>query len=273
MTADASSRQRVITDLESTFFVEAGAGTGKTSVLTQRIVHVVAAGRSTIDRLAAVTFTEAAAAELRDRVRTGLEQAALDTGRSTDERARCRAAAQDVDQASISTIHAFAGELLRTFPIEAGLPQGFATLDEIQQALLFDARFRTWFWQDALHEPLRAAVKRALLLGLGQESLRSLAAALEDVHDLLGPETSWEAPPPPSAGRAAAFAGTRLTQLQRCMPYALDGTDDPLVRVVLGARSSARQLLADRHGGRSAVCPARRRQASVVGRRLSGPLA
>src|SRR5262249_26036608 len=51
-------------------------------------------------------------------------------------------------------------------------------------------------------------------------------------------------PPPPSAGRAAWFAGTRLTQLQRCVPYALDGADDPLVRVVLGNRSSARQLLA-----------------------------
>ena len=212
--------------------------------LTTRIVNVLAAGRCTVDQLAAVTFTEAAAAALRDRVRTALELAALDPARPDAERARCQTAAQDIDQASISTIHAFAGELLRSFPLEAGLPPGFATLDEIQQALHFDDRFKAWFRRDALHEPLRTPVKRALLLGLSQDTLRALAASLEEVHDLLGPDTAWEAPPPPSHGRAAWFAGTRLTQLQRSVPYALDGVDDPLVRVVLGNRSGARQLLA-----------------------------
>ncbi len=244
MIDDAAVRQRLVTELDSTFFVEAGAGTGKTTVVTLRIVNVLATGRCTIDQLAAVTFTEAAAAELRDRVRTALEVAALQDTRPEDERARCRAAAQDVDQASISTIHAFAAELLRTFPLEAGLPPGFVAMDEIQQALLFDERFKAWFWRDALQEPLRTRVKRALLLGLGQESLRALAASLEELHDLLGPDTKWGAPTPPSARRAAWFAGTRLTQLQRCVPYALDGADDPLVQVVLGARSSARQLRA-----------------------------
>jgi ATP-dependent helicase/nuclease subunit A len=241
---DAAVRERVVSELDATFFVEAGAGTGKTTVLTARIVNVLGAGRCTIDQLAAVTFTEAAAAELRDRVRTSLEIAALDRTRPADERARCQSAARDVDQASISTIHAFAGELLRAFPLEAGLPPGFATLDEIQQSLLFDERFKAWFWGETLREPLRTPVKRALLLGLGQDGLRAVAASLEDVHDLIGPDTAWEAPPPRSAGRAAWFAGTRLTQLQRCVPYALDGADDPLVRVVLSARSSARQLLA-----------------------------
>lgn len=59
----------------------------------------------------AITFTEAAAAELRDRVREQLE------------RQRCARAVEEIDQASISTIHAFAGQLLRTFPLEAGLPE------------------------------------------------------------------------------------------------------------------------------------------------------
>jgi len=243
---DAAARKKILNDLDRTFFVEAGAGTGKTSVLVARIANLIAAGRLTIDRLVAITFTEAAAAELRDRVREALERAAADPARTDDERGNCFRAVADIDLAAISTIHSFAGQLLRTYPLEAGLPPGFATLDEIQQDLLFEERFKTWFWRDALREPLRAVVKRALLLGLTQERVCQLAAALEEQHDLLGPETTWTAPEPPSALAAAAFAGDRLTQLQRSVPYALDGEQDPLIQIVLGAQSSARQLLAAR---------------------------
>ena len=127
------------------------------------------------------------------------------SGRAPDEQARCRRAVEEIDLAAISTIHAFAGQLLRTFPLEAGLPPGFATLDEIQQALAFDERFNAWFWRDALQEPLRSVLKRALLLGMTQDTLRKLAAMLEDRHDLLAPDTTWEAVEPPSALTVAAF--------------------------------------------------------------------
>jgi ATP-dependent helicase/nuclease subunit A len=244
--ADHAVRELILTDLDRTFFVEAGAGTGKTTATVARIVNLVAAGRVSMPQLAAITFTEAAAAELRDRVREGLERAAADPARTGDERSRCQQAAADVDQASISTIHAFAGQLLRMFPLEAGLPPGFATLDEIQQELVFEERFSKWFWRDALQEPLRTVLKRALLLGLSQDTLRSLAAALDETHDLLGPETVWDASQPEDALKAAAFAGTRLRQLQRCERYALDGARNPLVQTVRSAQSSARQLLAAR---------------------------
>jgi ATP-dependent helicase/nuclease subunit A len=241
--SDQPARQRVATDPHRTFFVEAGAGTGKTTTLVTRIVNLVALGHVTMDHLAAATFTESAASELRDRVREGLERAAADTSRSQEERSRCRRAVGDIDQASISTIHSFAGQLLRMFPIEAGLPPGFATLDEVQQALLFDARFNTWFWRDALDEPLRAVVRRAIVLGFGKNHFRDLAAAVENKYHMLQPETHWDAPEPPSALAAARFAGNRLTQLQRCVPYALDGARDPLVQTVLSTASAGRQLL------------------------------
>jgi ATP-dependent exoDNAse (exonuclease V) beta subunit len=242
--SDAAVRERIRTDLECTLFVEAGAGTGKTTVMVARIVNLVANGDVSIDRLVAITFTEAAAAELRDRIREGLERAAADPRRRDEARARCRQAVEDIDLASISTIHAFAGQLLRTFPLEAGLPPGFTTLDEIQQSVAFDERFNAWFWQDALLEPLRGVAKRALLLGMRQDTMRELASALEERHDLLRPESTWTAPQPPSAAHAASFAGQRLAQLLRSVPYALDGEQDPLIQVVLGAQSSARELLA-----------------------------
>ncbi|NDF96126.1 MAG: hypothetical protein EB107_09885, partial [Proteobacteria bacterium] len=68
---DAAARHRLITDLDTTFVVDAGAGTGKTHTLVARIVSLVANGRLEIGALAAITFTEAAAAELRDRIRGG----------------------------------------------------------------------------------------------------------------------------------------------------------------------------------------------------------
>jgi ATP-dependent helicase/nuclease subunit A len=72
---DGRTRELLRTDHERTFFVEAGAGTGKTTEVTGRIVQLMATGRLRPEQLVAITFTEAAAAELRTRVRQELEKA------------------------------------------------------------------------------------------------------------------------------------------------------------------------------------------------------
>src|SRR4051794_14947664 len=65
---DAEARERIQTDLDVSMCVEAGAGTGKTTMLVKRIVALLRTGRATIDELAVITFTEKAAAELSARV-------------------------------------------------------------------------------------------------------------------------------------------------------------------------------------------------------------
>src|SRR5581483_2625732 len=142
---DAQARERLVAEHDVTFFTEAGAGTGKTTSLVARIVALVERGLA-MDRLVAITFTEAAAAELRDRVRSKLESAASEPQRTEEARALFRDAAATIDLASIQTIHAFCGALLRTYPLEAGLPPGFSTLDNIQQGLAFDERYRAWLF-------------------------------------------------------------------------------------------------------------------------------
>src|SRR5437588_7231721 len=97
--SDSAAREEVRTNLDDTLFVEAGAGTGKTTVLVDRIVNLVKAGAE-MREIAAITFTEAAATELRDRIRAELQKAAL-----TD-------AVAEVDEAAISTLHAFAQRIL-----------------------------------------------------------------------------------------------------------------------------------------------------------------
>ena len=78
---DQRSRTAIESDLHRTLFVEAGAGTGKTTALVGRIVELVLTDDSSVQvplsQIAAITFTEAAAAELRERIRIKFEEACL----------------------------------------------------------------------------------------------------------------------------------------------------------------------------------------------------
>ena len=89
--------------------IPAGAGSGKTYTIQQRLGEWVVDGLVAPERIVAVTFTEAAAAELRERIRARL----LSLGRLED--------ALKLDQAYISTIHGFGLRLLTEFAFDAGL--------------------------------------------------------------------------------------------------------------------------------------------------------
>ncbi len=125
---DAAARRRIADDLDTTLFVDAGAGSGKTQALVRRVVNLVEAGVP-ITSIAAITFTERAAAELRSRVRTALEASRTPTADT---------AASQLEQAPIGTLHAFARRLIGEAPFSAGVPPGFTVLDELESALAFD---------------------------------------------------------------------------------------------------------------------------------------
>ena len=118
--ADQAARDAVVERLDENMVVEAGAGTGKTSCLVGRIVALIRSGRARMGGVAAITFTEAAAGELRTRIGESLERAAADGGLGQEERANCERAMVELDQAAIQTLHSFAGSLLRERPLEAG---------------------------------------------------------------------------------------------------------------------------------------------------------
>src|SRR5262245_1836484 len=120
---DAEERARIRTDLDANLCVEAGAGTGKTTVLVDRIVAVLRTGYASVDDIAVITFTEAAAAELASRVRQQLENALEES--TGEEHERIHTALTGLHRAHVETIHAFASSLLRERPVEAGLDPGF----------------------------------------------------------------------------------------------------------------------------------------------------
>ena len=182
---DNAERQRIATSLDETLFVEAGAGTGKTTSLVDRILELVGSGATTLDRVAAITFTEAAAAELRDRIRTGLEQAADDDSLDGDRRNLCRQGVEQLDNAAIQTLHSFAAALLQERPLEAGLPPSFDTMDAIESELAFDEAWTQWI-DAALDDPaLQPHFLMTLSLGLRIDELRSIALKFHENYDLL----------------------------------------------------------------------------------------
>ncbi|GAA0624282.1 UvrD-helicase domain-containing protein [Kribbella sandramycini] len=202
---DGPARERIRSDTSTTLFVEAGAGSGKTHALVDRVRTLVLRDGVPLRTIAAVTFTEKAGAELRDRLRVEFEKARKGpTGPLADE------ALDDLDSASIGTLHAFAQQLLLAHPIEAGLPPLIDVLDEVGSSVAFEERWAELQQQllddDKIAEPLLLA----MAVGVELKHLRSLARLFGNDWDLIG-ERVLVAPPelvamPDLTGLAAAAA-------------------------------------------------------------------
>ena len=147
---DQAVRSRLTTDLDTSFIVEAAAGTGKTTVLVSRIVAVVRTGRARLEQLIAVTFTEKAAGEMKLRLREALELARGDA--TALEQTRLTAALEELEVARVSTIHGLCADLLREYPIEAKVDPLFEVASEDDAEALLDATFSRWF-QGVLSNP------------------------------------------------------------------------------------------------------------------------
>jgi ATP-dependent helicase/nuclease subunit A len=140
--SDADAREHIRTSLDESLIVEASAGTGKTTVLVKRLVEVLATGRASIERIAAVTFTHKAAGEMKLRLRQELdEQRQVAEG---SRRAALEEALEHLEEASIGTIHSFCAQILRQRPVEAGVDPGFEELTEQESGRLYRRAFRSW---------------------------------------------------------------------------------------------------------------------------------
>ena len=112
--------------------LSAGAGCGKTFVLTQRYLSHVAPPApeqpAELSELLAITFTKAASREMRERIR-GECRRRLASG---DAAADWGAVLRQLDQARIDTIDAFCTSLLRAYPAQAGVDPSFRVLDAVE---------------------------------------------------------------------------------------------------------------------------------------------
>ena len=120
-------QEKTIKTLDKPLFVAAGAGSGKTFTLTQRIVWALKEGSGTdgkpylssLDQALIITFTNAAATEIKERVREALEKEGL------------HSAALQVDDAWISTIHGMCSRILKIHALDLGLDPEFEIIDDM----------------------------------------------------------------------------------------------------------------------------------------------
>lgn len=103
----------------------AGAGTGKTAMLSERYLHHLSSDGLSPLGVVAVTFTERAADELRSRIRARAQETEEESSGIDEE------AVAELEAAQISTIHALCSRILREHPEEAGVPPDFTVLDEL----------------------------------------------------------------------------------------------------------------------------------------------
>jgi ATP-dependent helicase/nuclease subunit A len=170
-------------------FVSAGAGTGKTAVLVERVVRAVCDRGLDVDSILVITYTRRAAGELRTRIRAAF----ADRGRHD--------LARELDGAWISTIHGFCARLLRAYPLAAGLDPRFRELDEAQAAVLRSEAFR-----EALAEfcggddPQRLE----LLATYGSDRLRRMLTNVYETLRAAGRELDLAVAPRPELGERVA---------------------------------------------------------------------
>ncbi len=195
---DAQARTHIAHDLDNSLLVEAAAGTGKTTQLVLRLVAVLQQGKTTIERLVAVTFTRKAAGELALRLRQELDRA---RSRAQDprEQQRLEDALARLEEAHIGTIHGFCAEILRQRPVEAEIDPAFRELDEEAATRLYHQVFARWI-AGRLDE-MPAALERAIARLAGERSpdgtspldrLREAGRSLIEWRDF---KTPWQKQP------------------------------------------------------------------------------
>ncbi len=222
MTVDADQRRRAVEETDRSFAVEASAGTGKTRILIDRILHLVLesgpGGKPVpVSRICAITFTEKAAGEMKIRLRHELENAVRSGGGKAE---LASTAMRELENAAISTFHAFAVSLLKERPIEAGLDPHFVALDDLQGSLLFLKVWEPWINQALIQR--RTALADALWEGITLDQVRDLADTLRR-HAHLIRRLSLE--PPLSDAQIADRLAVLLEESRRYPGLAKDHSD------------------------------------------------
>ena len=186
---DQEQRELILRELDRNMLVEAAAGTGKTTSMTGRMLALLESGKcADIRRMAAVTFTRKAAAELRGRFQLELERRVKEAAGTGGE--RLRAALDRVEQCFIGTIHSFCARLLRERPVEAGVGLDFEEIDEDEDSRLLEEAWETFVAELTVSDPA-GLLERLIRLGL---ALADLKAAFADFCRYPDVE-EWPVPP------------------------------------------------------------------------------
>ncbi|MCC0054208.1 MAG: double-strand break repair helicase AddA [Rhodobiaceae bacterium] len=240
--AETRDRQRRATDPDASAWVTANAGSGKTYVLSRRVLRLLLAGADPAAVLC-LTFTKAAAAQMATRVfeelavwaranDADLDKALSDLlGRSADAAERVRArrlfarAIETPGRLKIQTIHAFCESVLQRFAFEAHVPSGFRVLDD-DMANALKTRAREDMLANPESEELGEALGRLGLL-LNPRDFAAILAAMTDKRHYLGEWTGNAGRISPGAVRRHVAQSLGIDEMRRAEAIAGDILDGP----------------------------------------------
>lgn len=145
-TGDWDIRKEIIQTTKNVL-IDAGAGTGKTTLLLERILFLIENQKIPLTKMVIITFTDQAANELKERLRTVIYnkfQKASSTNRDFFWNAF-----ESLEKSKVSTIHSFCSSILKEFPIESGVDPQFRILEEFQKKHFESQCWEQWIqnWQ------------------------------------------------------------------------------------------------------------------------------
>ncbi len=225
--SDEPVRKQIRTELDGSMVIEAGAGTGKTTLLIDRMIALL--HKFDISEVVAITFTEKAAAELSERLYTELEK----QGNEKPERHPLHLALNRFDHANISTIHAFASSIIRERPIEAGIDPEFSSIEpEEEKELLRQLVTEDLTKPDRKRDDILTTFRS---LGGSLNQVMELLEKLFDHRDLLG-LLSLNSTPSDFTGEVKRFSGKVDDLLSYCMDHC-ENDRDSMHKKLKGLRS------------------------------------
>ena len=271
--SDAAERHRAIQTFDRNLVVTAGAGTGKTTLLVERLVHLLLRNPDPlrITEIVALTFTNKAANELKLRLRERLHSYLIGGGdhecardpaqKSTTEAEsltaryqlskegldrRIHDALRNIERSDIGTIHSFAATLLHLYPLEAGVDPHFHEDDGREFDRRFDEQWDVWLDQELSLRGSHADEWRKILGKVALNQIKALAKSLSSEAIELRCDPTPSTAIPESVRSWLADLEFKTTALIERHPE--DRTNEKLLRAALRAIKSYRQGAAALNG-------------------------
>lgn len=181
------SQKRVILHNQGNILVSASAGSGKTHTMIERVKRLVIEEDVSVNQILAVTFTEAAAADMKEKLKKALSKVICEADKDCvgQEKARkCENQLSEIDTADISTMHAFCARIIRTYFFVCGLAPDFKILDESDAKIIKNKAIETTFkeFYDSNEEWFLTLVDRHAQ-GRLDKNLKELVAKIYDFCD------------------------------------------------------------------------------------------
>ena len=172
----SADRKKAIEATRENGVVVAGAGTGKTTLLTERVLRLILHDGIPVQKIACLTFTEKAAGEMRERISKALLEA------RSKELEAASAALEHLSASQIDTIHGFCAHLLRLYPLEAGVDPAFKIDQGENWQTLFEERYNAWLSEELGEYSAHETEWLELLRTVELKEIRELAEAITRFH-------------------------------------------------------------------------------------------